>query len=203
MIVGHDFVGVQLDVLLHRIKVLKSANWSRIGRFVRKQLPTYGKQGMNLRFMGGRLVCDIASDGAKVRHRVPCCDVYIRSHCLQSMITSTTWSMTEMCSTHLGVEREDIDPDDVHSYLDPTSSSANRLLHFVRHTELDAFLQMAIASKVQILTLTKELTNLAGNAWFAFAGSAKVIPLLTSVQEQDAQWWSCRAQRVHSSARVP
>ena len=83
----------------------------------------------------------------------------------QSMISSTTWSMTEMCLTHLKCERQDIDPDDVANYFDSTVTSPDRLLTFVRHCELDAHYQMAIASKVQILPLTKQLTNLAGNAW--------------------------------------
>lgn len=34
---------------------------------------------------------------------------------------------------------------------------------------MDAHYQMAIADKVQILPLTKQLTNLAGNSWYAVA----------------------------------
>ena len=82
------------------------------------------------------------------------------------MITSTTWSMSEMCATHLKLEREDIDPNDTGAYFDNTVSKPDNLIHFVRHCEMDAHYQMAIAAKVQILPLTKQLTNLAGNAWF-------------------------------------
>jgi len=82
------------------------------------------------------------------------------------MIISTTWSLTEMCRTHLNFERLDIDPDDIASYLDGSLSTPNRMLEFVQHCELDAHYQMAIAAKVQILPLTKQLTNLAGNAWY-------------------------------------
>ena len=82
------------------------------------------------------------------------------------MISSTTWSMTEMCRTHLKSERQDIDPDDTASYFDGSVGAPDRLLTFVRHCELDAHYQMAIASKVQILPLTRQLTNLAGNSWF-------------------------------------
>ncbi|GBE89178.1 hypothetical protein SCP_1501860 [Sparassis crispa] len=71
VIVGHEFLGVALDDLIHRMREL---------------------QGSNLRFINGRLVCDLASDGAK------------------GMISSTTWSLTEMCKTHLKSERQDIDP---------------------------------------------------------------------------------------------
>jgi DNA polymerase alpha subunit A len=78
------------------------------------------------------------------------------------MIQSTTWSLTEMCKTHLKSDRQDIDPDDTASYFDGSVSSPDNLLTFVRHCELDAHYQMAIAAKVQILPLT---TDLANNSW--------------------------------------
>jgi DNA polymerase alpha subunit A len=71
-----------------------------------------------------------------------------------------------MCKTHLNNEREDYDPDDTASTLEGSVTSPAAMLKFVRHCELDAHFQMAIASKVQILPLTKQLTNLAGNAWY-------------------------------------
>ncbi|KAK0207637.1 hypothetical protein IW262DRAFT_1418425 [Armillaria fumosa] len=147
VIIGHEFLGSSLDVLLHRMKGLKVDHWSRLGRFRRSKWPNIGKQGSNIKFLSGRMLCDLASDGAK------------------SMIASTTWSLTEMCKTHLKSDRQDIDPDDTASYLDSTVSGPERLMTFVQHCELDAHYHMAIASKVQILPLTKQLTNLAGNSW--------------------------------------
>ncbi|KAK7051399.1 DNA-directed DNA polymerase alpha catalytic subunit pol1 [Paramarasmius palmivorus] len=147
IIVGHDFLGVSLDVLLHRMRDLKIKHWSRIGRFRRPKWPGIGKQGTNLKFLNGRLMCDLTSDGAK------------------SMIASTTWSLTEMCKTHLKSDRQDIDPDDTASYFDGSLSTPEKLMTFVRHCELDAHYHMAIAAKVQIIPLTKQLTNLAGNSW--------------------------------------
>lgn len=146
VIVGHEFNGVSLDVLLHRMKDLRADHWSRVGRFRRPKWPKL-KQGMNLKILAGRLVCDLASDNGK------------------SMITSTTWSLTEMCGTHLKIQREDIDPEETASFFDSLAPSPERLLTFVRHCEVDTFFQMAIAAKVQILPLTKQLTNLAGNSW--------------------------------------
>ena len=81
------------------------------------------------------------------------------------MITSTTWSLTEMVATHLKIQREDIDPEDTHSYFDHTLSSSDRLIKYIRLCEVDAFFQMALAMRVQMLPLTKQLTNLAGNSW--------------------------------------
>jgi DNA polymerase alpha subunit A len=66
VIVGHDFLGVSLDVLLGRMKDLKAEHWSRLGRFRRSKWPPIGRQGTNMRFLTGRLLCDLASDGARV-----------------------------------------------------------------------------------------------------------------------------------------
>ena len=100
------------------------------------------------------------------------------------MIVSTTWSLTEMCKTHLNSERQDIDPDDTASYLDGSLSSPDRMLTFVRHCELDAHYQMAIAAKVQILPLTRQLTNLAGNSWYVVEhfGVSWVIQCLPGIR---------------------
>lgn len=81
------------------------------------------------------------------------------------MISSTTWSLTEMCGTHLKIAREDVDPEDTPTYFDHTASSPDMLIKFIRLCEVDAFFQMAIAARVQMLPLTKQLTNLAGNSW--------------------------------------
>jgi len=70
-----------------------------------------------------------------------------------------------MCASQLKISREDIDPEDIPERLDPTLSGPDRMLLFVQHCEMDAFFHMAIATKIQILPLTRQLTNLAGNSW--------------------------------------
>ena len=66
VIVGHEVVGVYLDVLLHRMRELKADHWSRIGRFRRSGPPKVGRQGTNIKLLAGRMLCDLGSDGAKV-----------------------------------------------------------------------------------------------------------------------------------------
>lgn len=146
VIVGHNFLGNTFEALLYRLKELKADHWSRIGRFRRKGFQI-SKAGSNARLLAGRLVADLSSDAAK------------------GMIASTTWSLTEMVSTHLKVAREDVDPEDIHTYFDHTLSKPDKLIQYIRLAEIDAFFQMAIASRVQLLPLTKQLTNLAGNSW--------------------------------------
>lgn len=81
------------------------------------------------------------------------------------MISSTTWSLTEMCQSQLKLTREDIDPEDVPDLLDGTVSGPESMLRFIQHCEMDTFFQMAIAAKIQIIPLTRQLTELAGNSW--------------------------------------
>ena len=42
VIVGHGFLGVSLDVLLHRMRDLKADHWSRLRRFGRSKRPNIG-----------------------------------------------------------------------------------------------------------------------------------------------------------------
>ena len=65
--VGHDLIGDHMEVILQRLKELKIEHWSRVGRLRRSKNVPLGKQGTNVRLVMGRLVCDLASDAAKVR----------------------------------------------------------------------------------------------------------------------------------------
>ncbi|KAK0558719.1 DNA-directed DNA polymerase alpha catalytic subunit pol1 [Tilletia horrida] len=147
IIIGHELNGVVLDVLFARFNALNVDNWSQIGRLRKTSKPKL-RSGFHLHLVAGRLLCDLSSDAAR------------------SMISSTTWSLTEMCITHLNIQREDIDPDLVPTFFDMAVPNAkDNLQEFVKHCEADSYFQMALTGKVQILPLTKQLTNLAGNSW--------------------------------------
>ncbi len=152
VIVGHELTGVGLDVLLHRMRDLKADHWSRIGRLRRSKWPGLS-QYRNPTLLTGRLICDIASD------------------CGKSMITSTTWSLTEMASTHLQIQRDDIDPDETASVF--VNDDPKQVLLFLQHNDMDCYLQMAVAHKVQMLPVTKQLTNIAGNSWARTLGGGR------------------------------
>ncbi len=71
VIIGHKFLGVSPDILLVRMKNLKVTHRSRHGRFRRSRWPLIGRQGNNVKFLNGRMFCDLASDGAKVCLQMP------------------------------------------------------------------------------------------------------------------------------------
>lgn len=69
-----------------------------------------------------------------------------------------------MCELYLGEgnARREVDNEVA---LKTWATSKDGLLNYVNHCEADTYLVTAIALKIQMLPLTKVLTNLAGNSW--------------------------------------
>ncbi|KAL6821968.1 hypothetical protein J3E69DRAFT_315724 [Trichoderma sp. SZMC 28015] len=152
VILGHQLEGVDYSVLLHRLFEKKVHQWSRLGRLRRTQWPSaIGKVGGNVfaerQVMAGRLLCDLANDAGK-----------------SAMFKCQTWSLTEMCSLYLTGDnrRRDVDNEVA---LNTWAKESQGLMDYVTHMEADTHYIAALAVSVQLLPLTKVLTNLAGNSW--------------------------------------
>lgn len=153
VIVGHQLEGVDYSILLSRLQARKTPQWSRIGRIRRTQWPnSMGKVGGNFyaerSLISGRLLCDLANDAGK-----------------STMTKCQSWSLTEMCSIYLtgdNTRRTELNQDDV---LKTWATTKQGMVNYVNHCEADTFFIAALALKVQLLPLTKVLTNLAGNSW--------------------------------------
>ncbi|KAI4179272.1 MAG: hypothetical protein LQ346_007229 [Caloplaca aetnensis] len=152
VLMGHQLQDVDYPILLSRMRERKTPGWHRIGRMKRSDWPkNMGKGGASFfaerQLISGRLICDIANDMGK-----------------SLMTKCQSWSMTEMSQLYLpkGNERRDIDSDEA---LKSWAKTREGLLNYVNHCEADTYFVAAIALKVQMLPLTKVLTNLAGNSW--------------------------------------
>lgn len=151
VLVGHQLEGVDFSILLSRFQARKTPQWSLIGRMRRTQWPgSMGKMGGNFfaerTLMSGRLMCDLANDMGK-----------------STMTKCTSWTLTEMCSLYLsGANRREIDNEVA---LKTWATNKDGLMNYVSHCEADTYFIAALALKVQMLPLTKVLTNLAGNSW--------------------------------------
>lgn len=152
VIIGHQLEGVDYSILLSRLQAKKTPQWSRIGRMRRTQWPgSMGKMGSNFfaerALISGRLLCDLANDAGK-----------------STMTKCQSWSLSEMCNLYLpGAEpRIEIDNEAV---LKTWASKTDGLINYINHCEADTYYIAALALKVQMLPLTKVLTNLAGNSW--------------------------------------
>jgi len=150
VLVGHRLDDVDYSVLLSRLREKKTPGWHRIGRLKRSDWPkSMGKGGGSFfaekQLASGRLLCDLANDLGK-----------------SLMTKCQSWSLEEMCQLVLNKKREELDNE---AALNSWAASKEGLLNYVKHCQADAYFIAAISMKVQMLPLTKVLTNLAGNSW--------------------------------------
>ncbi|KAG4305731.1 hypothetical protein PORY_000641 [Pneumocystis oryctolagi] len=145
--IGHELDTVDFGILLSRIKEKKIMNWHRIGRLRRKEWPKIsGRSGIFTEKLlaSGRLICDLANELGR------------------SLIKAQSWTLSELCRIQLGIERYEIDDENI---IFSWTDTAKGMMEYIIHCEVDTYFITAIALKIQILSLTKQLTNLAGNNW--------------------------------------
>jgi DNA polymerase alpha subunit A len=150
VLIGHRLDDVDYSVLLNRMREKKTPGWHRIGRLRRSDWPkNMGKVGGSFfaerQLAAGRLHCDLANDLGK-----------------SLMTKCQSWSLEEMCQLVLNKRREELDNE---AALKTWATTKDGLLNYVKHCQADAYFIAAISIKVQMLPLTKVLTNLAGNSW--------------------------------------
>jgi DNA polymerase alpha subunit A len=149
VLIGHRLDDIDYSVLLSRMRERKTPGWHRIGRLRRSEWPRFTGKGGSFfaekQLAAGRLLCDLANDLGK-----------------SLMTKCQSWSLEEMCQLILNKPRQELDNEVA---LKTWATTKDGLMNYVRHCQADAFFIAAISIKVQMLPLTKVLTNLAGNSW--------------------------------------
>ncbi|KAL7267646.1 DNA-directed DNA polymerase alpha catalytic subunit pol1 [Rhizina undulata] len=148
--IGHALDNVDYGILLHRMRERQTPMWHRIGRMRRGAWPSSGGRlggsfFADRQLASGRLMCDLANDLGK-----------------SVMTQCQSWGLTEMCNLILGEKRQELNNEEV---LKTWAKSGKGFLDYLLHCEADTYFIAAIALKIQMLPLTKQLTNLAGNSW--------------------------------------
>ena len=146
VVVAHNIMAFDLEILLSRGSENKCANWDRLGRLRRRNHPPKvraGSNGANLaKYAAGRLLCD----------------TYLSA---KDLVRQTTYTLAELCKVQLGVTRDIVESEDIPKHF----SDTRNLLGLAHHTAKDTRLVLMLMTHLQIIPLTKQLTNLAGNLW--------------------------------------
>jgi DNA polymerase alpha subunit A len=147
VLVGHHAWGHDIQVILNRCVEHKIRMWSKFGRQRHTEIPnksyfSSGKDWAIAEAIAGRLLCD----------------TYLAA---QEHLNETTYSLTNLAQTQLKTVRREIEPMDTPQYF----QNSQTIVALGRHTLNDAQLVQRLMFKLQILPLSKQLTNIAGNLW--------------------------------------
>jgi len=160
VIVGHNIGGFNLDVLLRRLQANKIGHWSRIGRMKRTRMPningTGGAYGGGasmgaLQCVAGRLLADTYLSAKDILNK------------------EVSYTLSSLSETQLGVRRLEVASTEIPNHY----QDAHALMHLIKCTEQDAKLSLHLMFKMEVIPLTKQLSNIAGNMWSKTLGHTR------------------------------
>ncbi|KYR01843.1 DNA polymerase alpha catalytic subunit [Tieghemostelium lacteum] len=133
---GHNIANYDLEILFDRFEKLKIMDWSYFGRLRRSQIDPNQS-------IGGRLICDLSVISKEF------------------LTKEKNYSLVDLCKSQLKMEKQEINT----LYIEPYFGSSKKLDMLVELNENDCYVVFLLLFHLQILPLTKQLTNLAGNQW--------------------------------------
>ncbi|KAF2345115.1 DNA-directed DNA polymerase family B exonuclease domain, partial [Trinorchestia longiramus] len=144
VVVGHDLLGYDVAVLLHRLQANKVPHWSRLGRLRRTVMPKINSRGGygERTALCGRLACDVLLSAKEL--------IRARSYDLPTLTTHV-----------LNLPSPDPLPD--HTAVRKMFETSDSLLRLVSVSMQSCLLVLRLLCELSVLPLALQITNIAGN----------------------------------------
>jgi len=159
VLLGHNIEGFELDLLITRMKTLKVAHWSKLGRLNLSQFPkAHRVNGGRQSFYGvltpGRLVLDTYKLAQEL------------------LLGQSVYSLSNLALVQgiIKAPRPDLDPLVVPTFY----MSRDRLKQMTTYVVETAQLAWSLAQKLEGVPLTYELTCIGGNLWRRTLGGGTI-----------------------------
>ena len=158
VLLSHNLCGSVFEVIMARIQYYNIPHWSRIGRLKKQNFPTrkFDQGG----YTGSSWVPRMVSCGRLL------VDTFVSS---KELVRETQYDLGYLAQKQLKTTRKDFDDEKISDFY----LTSDRLMMLVTHTEMDTFLTYKLMLHLNILPLTKQLTNIAGNLWFRSLQNAR------------------------------
>ncbi|ORC89849.1 DNA polymerase I alpha catalytic subunit [Trypanosoma theileri] len=153
MVVGHNFIGYTMDILLNRFQELNIPRWSTIGRLDIKRFPR--SQGNNTNLANEKEACV----GRLVVDTYLLSREYYKSSNYKLLSIATQMGLSGITDGNGSFEPGSTVLDGRHM------KSSDELFKVLLQLFNCAVLSVKVAAALDVIPLTKRLTSLAGNLW--------------------------------------
>ncbi|KAJ8955594.1 hypothetical protein NQ318_001424 [Aromia moschata] len=138
LIVGHDMLGYQINILSERLSKQDNRNFSKLGKLKRSE-----KKRLEKTLFVGRLVCDIKISA-------------------KELIKSRSYDLDTLCQVVLKIkenQRIELEPEEIPKMY----QMADDILKLISFTMQDTAYILKIMYDLNIIPLALQITNIAGN----------------------------------------
>ncbi|XP_049851334.1 DNA polymerase alpha catalytic subunit-like [Schistocerca gregaria] len=152
VLVGYKFAEQDLYLLLHRMQVCNVQTWSKLGRLRKSNMPRLQRGAADHGYdsvwavqqaTAGRLVCDVYLSALEFEKS--------RKDC----------SFSSLVSEKLGAKHTQVDQEQIPDCF----ATSEQMLALGGHVANEAFLAFQLALEMDVLPLTRQLTEIGGNLW--------------------------------------
>ncbi|KRX02811.1 Ribonuclease H-like domain [Pseudocohnilembus persalinus] len=147
IILGHDIYGEIMDIIISRVEKTINTKGYKMARLCNLPSQSYKTAPTSTKvrqYTKGRLVVDTYLQG-------------------KELVKDTDYNLGQMSAKHLGIQRQQYDS--TFKQMCIKFENLQQINTLIKYADQDAELTLRLMFKLQIIPLTKQLTNIGGNIW--------------------------------------